>query len=297
MILVRIPTNNWIVLFHPRNKNPKQPRAPFHCSMGFVWISIQVCEIVGPRKGLFYTWKVTWHIPPLLRNFYHTSSVLGTYTPFNLTCQVTSESLGLLYLGKHLFAKSSGQIITENGKVYPHLYTHVFYRKLPVDFFVCLQGTTPPNKLLETHNSPKQKCDQRSHRTNWNSWRSRHQGGEQWTDLYGQGLPTKRPPGHQLCASLNRILPMLDLGCVMQAQVVLGGTISCLEVPFRMYIYVQKDIFCRDHLLDPPIDAASCAWCCWFHRFKWLGFQQHRPATYTSEKAGLNGFFIGRPWS
>lgn len=148
------PTNNWIVLFHPQKMPSQQPRALFHCSSGIcLKFQSKYVNLLVQEKGFFIHGR--WH--DTSRHFCEIFIIHLQYlvpTPFNLTCQVTSESLGFLYLGKHLFAKSSGQIITENGKVYPHLYTHVFYRKFPVDFFVCLQGTTPPNKLLETHNSP-----------------------------------------------------------------------------------------------------------------------------------------------
>lgn len=56
---------------------------------------------------------------------------------------------------------------------------------------------------------------------------------------------------------------------------------------------VQKDICCRDHLLDPPIDAASCAWCCWFHRFKWLGF--HLPAGGIFQRESRPEWVFHRP--
>lgn len=76
-----------------------------------------------------------------------------------------------------------------------------------------------------------------------------------WTDFYGQGLPTKRPPGHQLCASLNRILPKWIL--------VVSSSGCAEEVPFHAWrchsgcTYMYE----KGHFLQgsPPRSAHWCS--------------------------------------
>ena len=113
-------------------------------------------KLLAEKQG-FYTWKVAWHDSS--RHFCEILSyIFSTWYLYPSILQNMSShfrEFGSFTLENTFFAKSSGRIITENGKVYDPSILMFSIAHFQLIFCVCLQGyNASKTKLLETHNSP-----------------------------------------------------------------------------------------------------------------------------------------------
>ena len=239
MILVIIPTNNWIALFHPRKKKSlKQPRALFHCSIGICLnFNPSMWNCWSKKRAFLYLEGDMTH-PATSAKFL--SYIFSTWYLYTLQSYMSSHfrEFGVPLPWKTPFC----QIFRANHRwEWQSISTSIYscFLSQISSWFFCVSSRYYSSKQI-IGNSQFSKAEMRSATAPHTLKFMTFTAPRSWTDFYGQGLPTKRPPGHLAMCFLESYFA--DAGswlCHASSGCVGIVPFHAWKVPFRMYIYVQ----------------------------------------------------------
>ena len=248
-----IPTNNWIVLFHPLLKTLNNQGPFFIAQVNLFEFQSKYVKLLATKGLLYLEGGMAWLIPPLLQNLIiHLQYLVPT--PFNLTCQVTSESLGFHYLGKTPFCQIfRGKSSLRMAKYIHMIINHVFYLKCPVDFFVCLQGynssKTKSRWKLTIPKSRNAIGDRTTHTLKFMTVTAPSRLFPWWSGgLIFMARGTKQLKGHRVTSPRLYVLPWIVscpwIGCVMrlcwEGAMLERYLVSCWQVLAKILRYWEK---------------------------------------------------------